>query len=85
LVAERGPFDLVLVDPPRRGLRPEAIEELQELRAKKLLYVSCHGPSLARDAGLLAEAGYAPESLTPLDMLPQTAHLEWIALFTTET
>jgi len=84
LVEERGPFDVVLVDPPRRGLRREAIEELQAIRAKKLLYVSCHGPSLARDSGLLAEAGYVPEVLTPLDMLPQTAHLEWIALFARE-
>ncbi len=84
LVEERGPFDVVLVDPPRRGLRREAIEELQAIRAKKLLYVSCHGPSLARDSGLLAEAGYVPDVLTPLDMLPQTAHLEWIALFARE-
>jgi len=81
LMAERGPFDLVLVDPPRRGLREQAIEELQALRAKRLLYISCHGPSLARDSELLVEAGYLPESLTPLDMLPQTPHLEWVALF----
>jgi 23S rRNA (uracil-5-)-methyltransferase RumA len=84
LVEERGPFDVVLVDPPRRGLRREAIEELRAIQAEKLLYVSCHGPSLARDSELLAELGYVPEVLTPLDMLPQTAHLEWIALFARE-
>gem|GEM_PF-1618001 len=81
LLPERGPFDLVLVDPPRRGLRGEAIEELKASEAKKILYVSCHGPSLARDSLLLQKAGYRPTLLMPLDMLPQTAHLEWIALF----
>jgi 23S rRNA (uracil1939-C5)-methyltransferase len=81
LLPERGPFDVVLVDPPRRGLRVEAITELKATGADKILYVSCHGPSLARDTLLLERAGYQPTVLMPLDMLPQTAHLEWVTLF----
>jgi tRNA/tmRNA/rRNA uracil-C5-methylase (TrmA/RlmC/RlmD family) len=46
--------------------------------------VACHGPSLARDAQRLMEAGYVPRRLVPADMLPQTPHVEWIASFERE-
>ena len=78
---ERGPFDLIVVDPPRRGLRAAAMTEIEAAAANKILYVSCHSASLARDALLLEQAGYRAQALVPLDMLPQTAHVEWVALF----
>jgi len=81
LARTRGPFDVVILDPPRRGLRSEAIDEILSVRAPSLLYVSCHSPSLARDAQRLAEAGYRAADLWPIDMLPQTPHLEWLARF----
>jgi len=84
LMKERGPFDVVIVDPPRRGLRPEATEEILSTGAKSLFYLSCHSPSLARDAQLLEAGGYRITALWPVDMLPQTPHLEWLAAFVRE-
>jgi len=81
LVARRGPFDVVIVDPPRRGLRSEAVAEILQAGAPLLLYVSCHSPSLARDAPLLEAGGYRAVGLWPVDMLPQTPHMEWLAAF----
>ena len=74
-------FDKLLLDPPRSG----AIEGLQQLPLKqfdRIVYVSCHPGSLARDAGwLVNEQGYALKSAGVLDMFPHTAHVESIALF----
>ncbi len=74
-------FDKLLLDPPRSG----AIEVLQQLPLKqfdRIVYVSCHPGSLARDAGYLVnEQGYALVSAGAMDMFPHTAHVESIALF----
>ena len=74
-------FDKLLLDPPRSG----AIEVLQQLPLKqfdRIVYVSCHPGSLARDAGYLVnEQGYALVSAGVMDMFPHTAHVESIALF----
>lgn len=74
-------FDKLLLDPPRSG----AIDVLRQLplkQFKRIVYVSCHPGSLARDAGFLVnEAGYALTSAGVMDMFPHTAHVESIALF----
>jgi len=74
-------FDKLLLDPPRSG----AIDVLQQLplkQFKRIVYVSCHPASLARDAGYLVnEQGFTLVSAGVMDMFPQTAHVESIALF----
>lgn len=67
--------DRVVVDPPRRGLSLQVRGALMRLRPKRLTYASCHAAALARDLKALAPA-YAVESITYLDMFPQTGHLE---------
>ena len=74
-------FDKLLLDPPRAG----AAEVLAQLPLKgidRIVYVSCHPGSLARDAGFLVrERGYRLKAAGAMDMFPQTAHVESIALF----
>ncbi|HET6563889.1 MAG TPA: 23S rRNA (uracil(1939)-C(5))-methyltransferase, partial [Xanthomonadales bacterium] len=75
------PFSKVLIDPPRSGAE-EVLPLIAATAAEKLLYVSCHPASLARDAGILVhEHGFVLESAGIMDMFPQTGHVESIALF----
>jgi 23S rRNA (uracil1939-C5)-methyltransferase len=67
---------LCIVDPPRSGLDTAVTERLSKNRPAELIYVSCHPATLARDLKLLTDAGYKISTLLPLDMFPQTAHLE---------
>jgi 23S rRNA (uracil1939-C5)-methyltransferase len=67
---------LCIVDPPRSGLDSAVTERLCRNRPPELIYVSCHPATLARDLKLLTNAGYQITTLLPLDMFPQTAHLE---------
>ncbi len=74
-------FDKLLIDPPRAGAA-EVLAQLPLKGIKRIVYVSCHPGSLARDAGfLVAERGYKLISAGAMDMFPQTAHVESIALF----
>jgi 23S rRNA (uracil1939-C5)-methyltransferase len=73
--------DVVLVDPPRKGCSQAALAALVQGRPKGLLYISCSTASLARDSERLKELGYHPQGLWAADMVPQTAHLEWVARF----
>jgi len=78
-LAER--FDLALIDPPRTGA-DGVIAQLPTKHIRRLLYVSCHPGSLARDAGMLVrDHGYRLVSAGVMDMFPHTAHVESIALF----
>lgn len=74
-------FDVVLLDPPRAGAE-EICAQLNHLGAQKILYVSCNPITLARDAAILKEQGYQLTRYGMLDMFPQTAHMETMALFT---
>ena len=70
-------FDAVLLDPPRTG----AAEAVKALSARRVVYVSCDAPTLARDGKLLAAGGYKLVTATPMDLFPQTAHFEVVATF----
>ncbi len=73
--------DTILVDPPREGLSREVRDSLIELTPEKLVYLSCDPATLARDAKVLVQAGFMLESVTPIDLFPQTYHLESLAVF----
>ena len=74
--AEGESFDVAVVDPPRAGLHPKARAALVALRPGRIVYVSCNPSSLAKDMNELIRAGYAPGPVEPVDMFPQTAHVE---------
>ncbi|HVH05712.1 MAG TPA: class I SAM-dependent RNA methyltransferase [Myxococcota bacterium] len=71
--------EVVVLDPPRTGLSPEACEGLLALGAPRIVYVSCDPATLARDVALLADRGYALDALEGFDLFPQTAHVEAVA------
>lgn len=74
-------YDLVLLDPPRAGAR-EILPVAASSRPRRLVYVSCHPGSFARDAGILAgQLGYRLAAAGIMDMFPHTSHVETIALF----
>jgi 23S rRNA (uracil1939-C5)-methyltransferase len=70
----------ILLDPPRAGAR-EIIAHFPRLDARRIVYVSCHPATLARDAKLLAEQGWRLTRASVLDMFPHTAHVESMAVF----
>jgi tRNA/tmRNA/rRNA uracil-C5-methylase (TrmA/RlmC/RlmD family) len=70
----------VLLDPPRVGCQPESLQALRETGPRQIIYVSCHPATLARDLKLLcADRVYELANVTPLDMFPQTQHVECVA------
>ena len=72
-------LETVLVDPPRKGLAPSALEAVTSLSARRLIYISCDPATFSRDLRLLLGAGFALEELVPLDMFPQSYHIELAA------
>lgn len=73
--------DMVIVDPPRAGLKKRALEALLALAPEYLAYISCDPSTLARDAGLLIKGGYQLKQVTAFDLFPQTYHIESISIF----
>ncbi|MFB3119215.1 MAG: 23S rRNA (uracil(1939)-C(5))-methyltransferase RlmD, partial [Stenotrophomonas maltophilia] len=71
--------DAVVLDPPRAGCQPQALRSLVEIAPEKVAYVSCDPESLARDLKILVEGGYHLDQVQPLDMFPQTHHVECVA------
>lgn len=74
------PFDSVVLDPPRRGCHPDALAAVCKLAPPRVAYVSCHPGILARDVRVLLEGGYQLAWVQPVDMFPQTPHIECVAL-----
>jgi 23S rRNA (uracil1939-C5)-methyltransferase len=80
LVARAGRPDVAVVDPPRAGLSQKIVRRLIEAAPKRIVYVSCNPTTLAPNAAQLVEAGWRLERVTPLDMFPQTPHIECVAV-----
>ncbi|MFH1761410.1 MAG: 23S rRNA (uracil(1939)-C(5))-methyltransferase RlmD, partial [bacterium] len=74
--------DLAILNPPRAGCSKRFLEILADKRVKKVVYVSCDPATLARDLRILSDAGYRVEYIQPMDMFPQTAHVECVAVMT---
>ena len=72
--------DVIIVDPPRKGLDPEVIEAIAEASPSRLVYISCNAATQARDAALLYAHGYTIRKIQPVDMFPFTSHVETVAL-----
>jgi 23S rRNA (uracil1939-C5)-methyltransferase len=83
-LADVGDADLAVVDPPRGGLTPDALDALASCAPRRVVYVSCDPTTLARDAARLRAHGYALTRATPVDMFPQTFHVETVAVFDVE-
>ncbi|MBE9520673.1 MAG: class I SAM-dependent RNA methyltransferase [Proteobacteria bacterium] len=79
MVAAHQTFQTILIDPPRQGAA-EIISLLPKLAANKIIYISCNPATLARDLALLHTSGFKLDRLVPIDMFPQTHHLECVAL-----
>jgi 23S rRNA (uracil1939-C5)-methyltransferase len=74
-------WDVAIVDPPRRGLGEGGVHAVTSAMPRRIVYVSCDPASLARDARMLASVGYDFVEATPVDMFPQTYHVEVVARF----
>ncbi len=72
-------FDVVIIDPPRTGAA-ELVRQIPSLHPEKILYVSCDPATLARDIGILRKLGYEVMTALPVDMFPQTYHIESVTL-----
>lgn len=70
--------DLILLDPPRAGLSPEALRAIMDVKAAEIVYISCNPATQARDVRLFCQVGYDLVGLVPLDMFPHTQHIEII-------
>ncbi len=84
LVADAGRPDVVVVDPPRAGLSKKVVRRVIECEAPRIVYVSCNPTTLAPNAAQLVEAGYRLRRVRPVDMFPQTPHIECVALLERE-
>jgi 23S rRNA (uracil1939-C5)-methyltransferase len=80
LTAEAGRPDVCLVDPPRAGLSQKVVRRIIESAPRRIVYISCNPTTLAPNAAQLVEAGYAMRRVVPVDMFPQTPHIECVAL-----
>jgi 23S rRNA (uracil1939-C5)-methyltransferase len=81
LPEQAGPYAAAVVDPPRTGMEPAALDALAALSPRKIVYVSCDPATLARDAKRLVAKGYRLIDVQPVDMFPQTYHIEAVGAF----
>jgi 23S rRNA (uracil1939-C5)-methyltransferase len=84
LVEEAGRPDVVVVDPPRAGLSAKIVRRVLECEAERIVYVSCNPTTLAPNARQMVDAGYRLARVRPVDMFPQTPHIECVALLERE-
>ena len=80
LLERAGRPDVVVVDPPRAGLSKKVIRRIVEASPRRIVYVSCNPTTLAPNAAELVEAGWVLRKVRPVDMFPQTHHIECVAL-----
>ncbi|QCR21150.1 23S rRNA (uracil(1939)-C(5))-methyltransferase RlmD [Pontibacter sp. SGAir0037] len=81
LIARHGKPDVIITDPPRAGMHPDVVEKLLQVQADRIVYVSCNPATQARDLELLS-VKYGVTRVQPVDMFPQTHHVENIVLLT---
>jgi 23S rRNA (uracil1939-C5)-methyltransferase len=82
LVSTAGRPDVLVVDPPRAGLSQKVVRRIIEAGPNRIVYVSCNPTTLAPNAAQLVAAGYTLKRVRPVDMFPQTPHIECVALLT---
>lgn len=80
MAAKGEQFDVLMMDPPRAGADRAFLESVATLSPKRIVYVSCNVETQARDLDFLVNCGYSVKSIQPVDMFPQTTHVETIAL-----
>jgi 23S rRNA (uracil1939-C5)-methyltransferase len=80
LVEQAGRPDVAVVDPPRAGLSQKVVRRIVEAQPSRIVYVSCNPTTLAPNAAQMVEAGYRLVKVRPVDMFPQTPHIESVAL-----
>ena len=78
-IAQHGQPDVVITDPPRDGMHKDVVAQLIKIKADRIVYVSCNSATQARDLALLYEH-YKVERVQPVDMFPQTHHVENVVL-----
>ncbi|HTZ85183.1 MAG TPA: 23S rRNA (uracil(1939)-C(5))-methyltransferase RlmD, partial [Solirubrobacteraceae bacterium] len=81
LLERAGRPDVLVVDPPRAGLSKKVVHRIVDTAPKRIVYVSCNPTTLAPNAAELVEAGWELKKVRPVDMFPQTHHIECVALF----
>ena len=77
-------IELVVVDPPRSGLSKKALNNILEINPNRIVYVSCDPATLSRDINLLKE-DYEVKEITPVDMFPNTYHVETVSVLCRKT
>ena len=80
MVEKEGKPDVAIIDPPRAGLSAKIVRRIVEAAPSRIVYVSCNPTTLAPNAAQLVEAGYRLIKVRPVDMFPQTPHIECVAL-----
>jgi 23S rRNA (uracil1939-C5)-methyltransferase len=73
--------DVIVADPPRAGIEKKAMDAILKMKPEQIAYISCDPATLARDAKMLLAEGYLLKSVQPIDMFPQTYHIESLSLF----
>ena len=79
-ILKRENIGAIVFDPPRRGIEEIALKSVIKNKIEKIVYISCNPATFARDVKILTENGYVLKKITPVDMFPQTAHIEVVGL-----
>ncbi|MGQ9707638.1 MAG: 23S rRNA (uracil(1939)-C(5))-methyltransferase RlmD [bacterium] len=82
MIARIDAADVIILDPPRKGCNPQTLSQIVHLQPRMIVYVSCNPATLARDLAILEKLDYTSQQIEPLDMFPQTAHIEVVARLT---
>lgn len=77
-------IDSIIFDPPRKGIAENILQKVNETNINEIVYISCNPSTFARDAGILDQLGYKLTKVQPVDMFPQTSHIEVIGKFIKE-
>ncbi len=72
----KAPIDVIIIDPPRTGCNPVVLKTIKDLNPERIIYISCDAYTLARDLNVLLSYGFKIEEIQPVDMFPQTYHIE---------